>query len=109
MKTTELRKIIKEEISSALKNRKKSGPPKIVQEPEFDPNRYKHNDGPADVAQEPDIRDKASTIVQGSIEDEEISSIIEDTLDTIYDLGNDLDGRELIQMFTRALSARAGE
>lgn len=81
MKKTELRQIIKEEITSALEDLDKGS----------------------------DIRAQVSQTIQGSVDDEEIASIIEDALDTIYDLGNDLDGRELLKMFQRALIARSDE
>ena len=81
MKETELRQIIKEEIKSALD----------------------------DLNQGSDIRAQVSQTVQGSVDDEEIASIIEDALDTIYDLGNDLDTRELLKAFQRALIARSDE
>jgi hypothetical protein len=81
MKEKELRQIIKEEITSALEDLDKGS----------------------------DIRAQFSQTIQGSVDDEEIASIIEDALDTIYDLGNDLDGRELLKMFQRALIARSDE
>ena len=58
---------------------------------------------------EREITEEDYSSTQGTVGDEEIATILEDTLDTIYDLGVELDSRKLIKMFHRALTARAKE
>ena len=93
MKNTQLRKIIKEEISNALKYRPHTP---------SQSNKLDEEDGS-------DITNPLFNDTSTNINDEEIATIIEDALDTIYDLGGELDTRELLKMFDRELSSRSGE